>query len=187
MEVNKEEEKYLMFYLNEEFYGIPILKVNEIIGLMEIISIPRSPNFMKGIINLRGKIIPVVDLRLKFNMGERAYDEQTCIIIVQNTCNNKKTFIGLVVDKVAEVVNISNASIESPPQYGQDDDSEFLTGIGKVKEKVVMLLDIDLILNCHSVVSILTEAAKQELIAVEPEVVEFNMEEPVVEKPKAKK
>ena len=163
MDVNKEEEKYLMFFLNDEFYGIPILKVNEIIGLMEIISIPRSPNFMKGIINLRGKIIPVIDLRLKFSMSERAYDEQTCIIIVQNVYENKKTFIGLVVDKVAEVVNISNASIELPPQYGQDDENEFLTGIGKVKEKVVMLLDIDSILNCQSVVKLLTEGIKQEI------------------------
>lgn len=163
MEINKEEGKYLMFFLNDEFYGIPILKVNEIIGLMEIISIPRSPNFMKGIINLRGKIIPVIDLRLKFNMGERAYDEQTCIIIVQNVYENKKTFIGLVVDKVAEVVNINNASIESPPQYGQDDESEFLTGIGKVKEKVVMLLDIDSILNCQSVVTLLNKDLKQEI------------------------
>jgi len=170
MEVNKEEEKYLMFYLNDEFYGIPILKVNEIIGLMEIISIPRSPSFMRGIINLRGKIIPVVDLRLKFSMSERAYDEQTCIIIVQNTFNGKKTFIGLVVDKVAEVVNIANASIELPPQYGQEEENEFLTGIGKVKEKVVMLLDIDTILNCQSVVTLVTESTKLELETEELEI-----------------
>jgi len=152
MEV-KEDEKYLMFFLEDEYYGLPILKVNEIIGLMEITTIPKTPDFMKGVINLRGKIIPVMDLRLKFNMPERAYDEQTCIIIVEIPIHGKTQFVGLVVDKVAEVVNILHSDIESPPQYGQDADSGFLTGIGKVKEKVVMLLDIQLIINCHEVIN----------------------------------
>jgi len=154
MEV-KEEEKYLMFFLDEEYYGIPILKVNEIIGLMEITTIPRSPGFMKGVINLRGKIIPVMDLRLKFSMNERPYDEQTCIIIVEIVIQNRKHFI--VVDKVAEVVNVRTSDIELPPQYGQESEESFLTGIGKVKEKVVMLLEIEMIVNCHEVVKIITD------------------------------
>ena len=161
MEV-KEEEKYLMFFLDEEYYGIPILKVNEIIGLMEITTIPRTPSFMKGVINLRGKIIPVMDLRLKFSMAERPYDEQTCIIIVEIVIQNKKHFIGLVVDKVAEVVNVYSSDIEMPPQYGQDCEESFLTGIGKVKEKVVMLLDIEMIVNCHEVVKIITDNIKKQ-------------------------
>ena len=161
MEVT-EEEKYLMFFLDEEYYGIPILKVNEIIGLMEITHVPRTPEFMKGVINLRGKIIPVMDLRLKFNMQERVYDEQTCIIIVEIVIQNKKHFIGLVVDKVAEVVKIYNSDIESPPQYGQDAESGFLTGIGKVKDKVVMLLEIEMIVNCKEVVNLINENIKKE-------------------------
>lgn len=150
-----DEEKYLMFFLNKEYYGIPILKVNEIIGLMDITPIPRTPSYMKGIINLRGKIIPVMDLRLKFNMDERAYDEQTCIIIVEIYENNCKNFVGVVVDKVAEVVNISKADMELPPQYGQEVETGFLSGIGKVKDKVVMLLDIETIINCQEIVKLI--------------------------------
>ena len=153
----KEDEKYLMFFLENEYYGLPILKVNEIIGLMEVTSIPKTPDFIKGVINLRGKIIPVMDLRLKFNMEERPYDEQTCIIIVEIPISGKIQFVGLVVDKVAEVVNINNSDIELPPQYGEEQDLGFLTGIGKVKEKVVMLLDIQLIINCHEVINFVME------------------------------
>jgi purine-binding chemotaxis protein CheW len=144
----EDELKYLMFYLNQEHYGIPILKVNEIIGLMTITPIPKTPNFLKGIINLRGKIIPVLDLRIKFSMEERAYDEQTCIIIVEVFISDIKRVIGIVVDKVAEVVKVYRSDIELPPQYGQESDGGFLTGVGKVKDKVVMLLDIERIVNC---------------------------------------
>lgn len=153
----QEEEKYLMFLLNSEYYGIPILKVNEIIGLMEITPIPRTPDFMKGIINLRGKIIPIMDLRLKFKMSERGYDEQTCIIIVEIPINGKEGFIGVVVDQVAEVVNVLGNEIELPPQYGQENENGFLTGIGKVKEKVMMLLDIEKIVNCQEVVKMIND------------------------------
>jgi len=156
----KEEEKYLMFSLDEEHYGIPILKVNEIIGLMEITAIPRAPEFMKGIINLRGKIIPILDLRLKFQMPERTYDEQTCIIIVEILINEHKNFIGVVVDKVAEVVNIYGKDIELPPRYGQESEDDFLIGVGKVKDKVVMLLDIETIVNCHELVSLIKAHAE---------------------------
>lgn len=158
----KEEEKYLMFMLDEEFYGIPILKVNEIIGVMEITSIPRSPDFMKGIINLRGKIIPVIDLRLKFKMDERTYDEQTCIIIAEITLHGNKQFVGVVVDKVAEVVNVYGKDIELPPQYGQESEEDFLIGVGKVKEKVLMLLDIEAIVNCQELINIVKKNIDKE-------------------------
>lgn len=161
-----QDEKYLMFFLNEEYYGIPILKVNEIIGLMEITHIPRTPEFMKGIINLRGKIIPVMDLRLKFEMVERVYDEQTCIIIVEIPIHGEKHFIGIVVDKVAEVVNISSSDIESPPQYGQDAEAGFLIGVGKVKDKVIMLLDIEMIVNCQEMINLITNHVKTDLETV---------------------
>lgn len=158
---NKGEKKYLMFYLNEENYGIPILQVNEIIGVMEITPIPKTPNFMKGIINLRGKIIPVIDLRLKFSMEERKYDQLTCIIIVELVIAGHKSFVGVVVDKVAEVVNVYSNDVELPPQYGQEDENNFLTGIGKVKDKVVMLLDIESIINCQELVNLIKNNAKK--------------------------
>lgn len=161
-----QEEKYLMFFLNDEFYGIPILKVNEIIGLMEITHVPRTPDFMKGIINLRGKIIPIMDLRLKFNMSERAYDEQTCIIIVEIPIHGEKHFIGIVVDKVAEVVSINNTDIEAPPEYGQDEHESFLIGVGKVKDKVVMLLEIEMIVNCKEMINLITDHVKKDLETV---------------------
>lgn len=164
-----QEEKFLMFYLDEENYGIPILKVNEIIGLMDITHIPKTPDFVKGIINLRGKIIPVMDLRLKFEMPERAYDEQTCIIIAEIYINNQKKFMGVIVDKVAEVVNVYEADIELPPQYGQEDDKNFLTGVGKVKEKVVMLLDIEAIISYHEIIHFLPKE-NQEAAAPKAEV-----------------
>lgn len=159
----EEEQKYLMFFLNEEHYGIPILKVNEIIGLMEITPIPKTPNFLKGVINLRGKIIPVLDLRLKFSMDERDYDEQTCIIIVEVFIANTKSVIGIVVDKVAEVVKVYQSDIELPPQYGQENEKGFLTGVGKVKELVVMLLDIDEIVNCSELKDLMKDSGKKDL------------------------
>lgn len=160
-----EEQKYLMFYLDNEHYGIPILKVNEIIGLMEITQIPKTPKFLKGIINLRGKIIPVIDLRLKFSMPQKAYDEQTCIIIVEITINNSKSIIGIVVDKIAEVVKVYNSDIELPPQYGQESEDSFLTGVGKVKDLVIMLLDIEKIVDNHELIKFI-EGNKKELEAV---------------------
>ena len=171
----KEEEKYLMFYLNEEHYGIQILKVNEIIGVMDVTPIPKTPDFMKGIINLRGKIIPVMDLRLKFGMTEREYDELTCIIIVEVDIEGQQKVVGLLVDKVAEVVNIYQDDIELPPQYGQESDNAFLTGIGKVKDKVVMLLDIETILNCQELVSIIKSSEKAKITEEEEQEEEFEL------------
>lgn len=159
----EEEQKYLMFFLNDEHYGIPILQVNEIIGLMEITPIPRTPEFLKGIINLRGKIIPVLDLRLKFSMDKKAYDEQTCIILVEVNINNLKNVIGIVVDKVAEVVKIYRSDIELPPKYGQDNEHGFLTGIGKVKDLVVMLLDIEEIINCNELNKYINNNTEKEI------------------------
>lgn len=159
-----QEEKLLLFFLNEELYGIPILKVNEIMGLMEVTKIPRSPDFIKGIINLRGKIIPVMDLRIKFSMSEKAYDNQTCIIIVEISISEQKKFIGLIVDKVAEVVSIYSEDIDLPPQYGQDCDDTFLTGVGKVKDKVVMLLDIESIVNCNDLIMLMNSKKESEIV-----------------------
>ena len=144
--------KFLTFTLGNEEYGIPIQKVKEIIGIMDITNIPKTPLFIKGVINLRGKIIPVMDLRLKFGLDEKAYNQRTCIIVVEISITENKRMMGIVVDTVSEVVNIQNSEIEPPPQYSAHDDNEFLTGMGKVKGKVILLLEIEQVLTSEELV-----------------------------------
>ncbi len=139
--------KFLTFSLGNEEYGLPIVKVQEIIGMMKITSIPRTPIFVKGVINLRGKIIPIVDLRLKFDIKEKEYTERTCIIVVDIKQDQTNRQIGVAVDAVSEVVNIQEDAIEPPPKYDEGEKEEFLTGIGKLEDKVVMLLNTDKVLN----------------------------------------
>lgn len=139
--------KYLTFKLADETFGLEILKVQEIIGLMKITLVPKMPEFMRGVINLRGKIIPVVDLRLKFNMPSHEDDSKTCIIVVQITINDKKLIMGFLVDEVSEVLNVLQDQIEVAPAFGASVDTEFIMGMGKVGQKVVMLLYIDKIIN----------------------------------------
>jgi len=162
-----QDGKHLTFSLGNEDYGIPILKVKEIIGLMEITHVPQTPEFIKGVINLRGKIIPIMDLRLKFKMPEKDYNERTCIIVVEVLIHDAKRLMGIVVDMVSEVVNIQAAEIEPPPQYGTKVETGFLTGLGKVKGKVVMLLNIEQIINCEEMTSLLNDmGTKSSLISV---------------------
>ncbi len=130
--------KYLTFVLNNEVYGIEILKVREIIGLMDITNVPQTPDYMKGVINLRGKVIPVIDLRLKFLMLEGEQTSETCTIVVEVD----NTSIGLIVDRVSEVMEISGDKIEDAPQFGQGIHTNFIMGLGKTKEAIVILLDI---------------------------------------------
>ena len=159
MEV-KEEEKYLMFFLDEEYYGIPILRVNEIIGLMEITTIPRTPDFMRGVINLRGKIIPVMDLRTKFGMSQQQYDERTCIIVAEISVHGVEKLLGIVVDMVSEVVTISADQIEPPPEYGNSVEHSAILGIGKIKDRVVIILDIDEVFTSDELIKLI-ETAKE--------------------------
>lgn len=156
--MNIKDEKYLLFLLKKEHYGIPILRVNEIIGMTEIIPIPASPHYMKGIINLRGRIIPVIELRTKFGMPDKEPDEQTCIIIVERPVDNNVALVGLLVDKVAEVVTVYGKDVDYPPQYGQEGAQSYWSGVGKVKDEVVMLLDIDAILTKQDIVAISKDA-----------------------------
>ncbi len=139
--------KYLTFVLAREEYGIPILKVREIIKLLEITSIPKTPGYIKGVINLRGKIISIMDLRLKFGLEEKEYNERTCIVVVEISLNDTRKLMGLIVDAVSEVVNLTTDQIEPPPEYGYQNNQGFLTGVGKVKERVILLLDIERILS----------------------------------------
>ena len=135
--------KYLTFVLADEEYGLEILKVREIIGLMDITVVPRTPGFIKGVINLRGKVIPVIDLRLKFTMAEAARTDETCIIVV----DVGSVEMGIIVDKVSEVLDIEAEEIEDTPSFGVDLDTDFILGIGKAGGKVTILLDIDRVLT----------------------------------------
>jgi purine-binding chemotaxis protein CheW len=135
--------KYLTFLIGKEEYGIPILKAKEIIKMMDITSIPKTPPFMRGVINLRGKIIPIIDLRLKFRLEAKEYTERTCIIVVELLLGQTKRQMGIVVDTVSEVINFPKNDLEPPPQYGTQLETGYLTGMGKIKDKVVLLLDIE--------------------------------------------
>jgi purine-binding chemotaxis protein CheW len=135
--------KFLSFFLACEEYGIEILKVQEIIGMMPITRVPRTPDFIRGVINLRGKVIPILDLRLKFGMESRPQTEQTCIIVVQTA----GTEIGIVVDKVSEVLDIPGKDIEDTPSFGVELNTEYILGIGKSDGRVKLLLDIDKVLS----------------------------------------
>jgi len=141
-----EEGKYLTFALGAEEYGLEILKVREIIGYMEVTAVPRTPAYVKGVINLRGQVIPVVDLRAKFAMPEAEVTEQTCIIVVEITQAGKAFNTGIVVDRVSEVLDITADQIEDPPQLGSTVEANFILGMAKVGEKVKILLDIDKVL-----------------------------------------
>jgi purine-binding chemotaxis protein CheW len=137
------EGKYLTFSLAGEEYGIGILKVKEIIGLMPITPVPKTPSFVKGVINLRGKVIPVADLRLKFDMEEMAYTERTCIIVVEIREGLGNILMGIVVDSVSEVLNIKSAEIEDTPAFGTQMDTDYILGMAKTGGSVKILLDID--------------------------------------------
>ena len=134
--------KFLTFYLGGEEYGLEILKVHEIIGLLPITPVPRAPVYVRGVINLRGKIIPTMDLRLRFGMAEVEKTDETCIIVVQ--ANSVQ--VGIVVDRVSEVLDISAGDIQEAPTFGADVDTEYILGIGKAEGRVRLLLDIDKVL-----------------------------------------
>ena len=140
------EGKYLTFSLGGEEYGIGILKVKEIIAMMPITHVRQTPEYVKGVINLRGKVIPVVDLRLKFGIEAIDYTERTCIIVVEITNVNKTIAMGIVVDSVSEVMNIKNGDIEDTPSFGTKLKTEFILGMAKTGSGVKILLDIDLVL-----------------------------------------
>ncbi len=152
------EGKYLTFTLHDEEYGIGILKVKEIIGMMPITTVPKTPDYVKGVINLRGKVIPVADLRLKFGMEPMDYTERTCIIVVEISGAGKKVHMGIVVDSVSEVLNIKAGDIEDTPNFGSRLDTDYILGMAKAGGGIKILLDIDEILNIDEI-AVLERAA----------------------------
>jgi purine-binding chemotaxis protein CheW len=140
--------KFLTFFLAAEEYGLEILKVQEIIGMMDITPVPRAPEHIRGVINLRGKVIPVVDLRLRFGMAGAERTAETCIIVVE--ANRIQT--GIVVDQVSEVLDIPQENIEDAPAFGADVQTDYILGIGKAQGRVRLLLDIDKVLAGQEIV-----------------------------------
>lgn len=149
------EGKYLTFAMAEEEYGIGILKVKEIVGMQDITPIPETPEFVKGVINLRGKVIPIVDLRLRFAMAATEYNERTCIIVVEVEADFRTTVqIGIVVDSVSEVSNIKGNEIEDTPAFGTELNTNYILGIAKTEGSVKILLDIDSVLSGKEISSV---------------------------------
>ena len=148
------EGKYLTFSLAGEEYGIGILKVKEIIGMMNITPVPQTPEFVKGVINLRGKVIPVVDLRLRFSLEAAAYTERTCIIVVEVAGSGGSVMMGIVVDSVSEVLNIREADIENTPAFGVKLNTDFILGMAKAAGGIKILLDIDKVLSSEDLVAV---------------------------------
>lgn len=143
MEEDTQKGKFLTFSLGREEYGIEIKYVTEIIGLQAITEVPELPDYVKGIINLRGKIIPVIDVRLRFKKEAREYNDRTCTVVV----DIKEVSVGLIVDTVAEVLSIAEEEIVPPPQVNSNNQNKYIKGIGKVGISVKLLLDCDKLLN----------------------------------------
>ncbi len=152
------EGKYLTFMLDNEEYGISILKIKEIIGMMPITTVPQTPAFVKGVINLRGKVIPIVDLRARFGMDTIDYTERTCIIVVEIEGPAGMMMIGIVVDAVSEVLNIKAENIEDTPTFGTKLDTDYILGMAKMEGGVKILLDIDRVLTGDEI-AVLEKAA----------------------------
>jgi len=146
--------KYLTFFLGDEQYGLEIMKVQDIISMMSITRVPKTPDYIRGVINLRGKVIPILDLRIKFDMEQQEDTRVTCIINLQVTHNNSQMVIGVVVDRVSEVVNIGAEQLQPPPTFGENINIDMIIGIGKVEERVVLLFDADRLLSTEELSSV---------------------------------
>lgn len=142
-EEDSQKNKYISFVVSQEEFAVEISYIIEIVGLQKIIQLPDMPDFIKGVINLRGKVIPIIDVRKRFKYNEITYNNRTCIIVVKISQNE----IGLIVDEVSEVLDIPETQVSPPPQTGKSSKSRFIKGIGRVGEKVKIILDVDKLLS----------------------------------------
>ncbi|TAL29785.1 MAG: purine-binding chemotaxis protein CheW [Spirochaetes bacterium] len=147
VEKTEEENQFVTFMIGGETYGVEVLKVQEIIGMTQITHVPNTMVFMKGVINLRGSVVPVVDMRIKFAMEERDYDAFTVIIIVEV----RERMIGMIVDSVSDVVGIPVKGIQDTPHFSAHIETDFISGIGQVEDKLVIILDVDRILSTQEI------------------------------------
>ncbi|MBN2468429.1 MAG: purine-binding chemotaxis protein CheW [Deltaproteobacteria bacterium] len=143
--------KYLTFRLSAEEFGVEIVKVQEIVGVINVTRVPQTPAYVRGVINLRGRVIPVVDLRVKFGMERIDDTDRTCIVVVQITRDFHEVTMAVIVDEVSEVLDVKEDEIDAPPEFGSNVDTGFIIGMGKVNDKVLMLLDIDMILSSREI------------------------------------
>jgi len=157
---NRDDNQYLTFMLAGEEYGVDILRVLEIKGWDNVTSIPNTPKYIKGVINLRGTIVPIVDLRERFSMDTAEYGQTTVVIVVKVNSDNNSRTMGVVVDAVSEVYNIDEESLKPAPDFGQAISTDFVRGLGTVDEKMIIVLDIDHLLN-SSVLNAVVEQAEQ--------------------------
>ncbi|MFZ1037299.1 MAG: chemotaxis protein CheW [Smithella sp.] len=148
--VDSRAGKYLTFFLASEEYGVEILKVQEIIGRMPITPVPLTSKYIRGVINLRGKIHPIMDLKVKFGMEQTIITDETCIIVI----NTSSLMMGILVDKVSEVVNVTSGDIEDTPSFGADVETEYLLGVGKTGGRIRLLLDIEKVITASDVINL---------------------------------
>jgi len=149
--------QYVTFLIGGEVYGVEVLRVQEIIGMTKVTQVPNSMHFMKGVINLRGTVVPVVDMRLRFTMDEKDYDNFTVILIVEV----KGTMIGMIVDSVSDVVNIPVKDIQDTPHFSASIRTDYIKGIGRIEEDLVIVLDVDKILSHEEIEKIEQGTTKQ--------------------------
>ena len=148
--------RYLTFMLRDEFYGVPISKVREINQITEITPVPKTPTFVEGVVNLRGKILPVVNLRQKLGFEKVAYNRETCIIVIEAQMGH----VGVVVDAVREVVDLKEDQIEVPPHMGDQTEMRFLSALGKQEDRVIILLDVDLAFSGEEFTNSMSQLSK---------------------------
>jgi purine-binding chemotaxis protein CheW len=141
--------KYLTFSLGQEEYGVPVLRVREIVKVLDITPVPQMPGFVRGVINLRGKVIPILDLRARFGFAQRDHDDRTCIIVVDRIRAGAAQMFGMVVDAVSEVRSVKATDMEGPPSFGTHVALDFVGGLAKSKERVAILLDLDSVLGAN--------------------------------------
>lgn len=146
-EEDTQKDKFLTFTIGDEVYGLEIKFVTEIIGIQEITKVPEMPEYIRGIINLRGRIIPVMDVRLRLKKTMKEYNDRTCVIVVEV----KETSVGLIVDTVSEVISIQEEHIVPPPDFNKGLGSRYINGIGKVGDEIKLLLDCNMLLNDNEV------------------------------------
>jgi purine-binding chemotaxis protein CheW len=157
-EVRATTSQYLTFMLAEEQYAVQVYDVKEVLEYTTVTRVPRTQDFMRGVINLRGSVVPVIDLRLKFGMGETEKTIDTSIIVMEVEINNDKVTVGTLADSVQEVINLDEEQIEPAPQIGTRINTEFIRGIGKQDEQFIIILDIDRIFSEDEISMVVEEA-----------------------------
>jgi purine-binding chemotaxis protein CheW len=146
--------KYLTFELGKEVYGLPVLRVREVIGMQAAAKVPHTPDYVQGVINLRGKVIPIIDLRMKFGLPPTEHTDRTCVVVVQLTGRGSVILAGAVVDRVSEVVNLVTADIEDTPDFGDGTNLPYVLGIAKTKDGVRILVDPDVLFEVTQLVQV---------------------------------